>query len=98
MFLMSTTLWAIDIYDILRPIHEIIVWADGSVQSRIDRYVTDMNARVFGQTVVYTLEVTWSLIPNRANYFLSFFSEMQWLYGEHAHSTNSDSKSSSHHC
>ena len=66
MFLMSTTLWAIDIYDILRPIHEIIVWTDGSVQSRIDRYVTDMNARVFGQTVVYTLEVTWSLIPQQS--------------------------------
>jgi len=58
MFSMSTTLFAIDIYDILRPLEVVLVWTDRgeSVAERQSTYNLGVNSRVFAQTVVYTFE------------------------------------------
>jgi len=58
MFAMSTTLFVIDVYDVLRPLEVILVWTDRgeSVADRQSIYNKGLNSRVFAQAVIYIFE------------------------------------------
>ncbi|KAK0469665.1 uncharacterized protein EV420DRAFT_1472849 [Desarmillaria tabescens] len=58
MFLMSTSLWAMDIADVLGPIQAVLVDSQGSFSERFSGYIyTEQNNRVVAQTFIYTFEL-----------------------------------------
>ncbi|KAK0446353.1 hypothetical protein EV421DRAFT_1657671, partial [Armillaria borealis] len=58
MFLMSTSLWVMDIVDVLGPLQAVLVDSQGSFSERFSDYMyTTQNNRVIAQTFIYTFEV-----------------------------------------
>ncbi|PBL03501.1 hypothetical protein ARMGADRAFT_1004235 [Armillaria gallica] len=58
MFLMSTSLWVMDIVDVLGPLQAVLVDSQGSFSERFSDYMyTTQNNRVIAQVIIYTFEV-----------------------------------------
>lgn len=59
MFLMSTSLWVMDIVDVLGPLQAVLVDSQGSFSERFSDYMyTAQNNRVIAQVIIYTFEVS----------------------------------------
>lgn len=59
MFLMSTSLWVMDIVDVLGPLQAVLVDSQGSFYERYSDYMyTTQNNRVIAQVIIYTFEVS----------------------------------------
>ena len=59
MFLMSTSLWVMDIVDVLGPLQAVLVDSQGSFSERYSDYMyTTQNNRVIAQVIIYTFEVS----------------------------------------
>ncbi|SJL09750.1 uncharacterized protein ARMOST_13131 [Armillaria ostoyae] len=57
MFLMSTSLWVMDIVDVLGPLQAVLVDSQGSFSERFSDYMyTTQNNRVIAQVIIYTFE------------------------------------------
>ncbi|KAK0480019.1 hypothetical protein IW261DRAFT_1475643 [Armillaria novae-zelandiae] len=59
MFLMSTSLWVMDIVDVLGPLQAILVDSQSNFSESFSDYMfTTQNNRVIAQTIIYTFEVS----------------------------------------
>ncbi|KAF5374777.1 hypothetical protein D9758_000078 [Tetrapyrgos nigripes] len=57
MFLMSTTLWALDLASAIQQIQIELISTDGTFSSRVGKFSNMMNTRYFAQTVMFTAEI-----------------------------------------
>lgn len=54
---MSTILWALDITDVLKGLHKILIDTDGTASERNADYLIELNPRVIIQTTIFSIEV-----------------------------------------
>ncbi|KIK51619.1 hypothetical protein GYMLUDRAFT_78125 [Collybiopsis luxurians FD-317 M1] len=56
MFLMSTTLWTLDIVDSMRGQKEVFLNPNGTIDERADEYQKELNTRIIVQTTIFSAE------------------------------------------
>lgn len=69
MFAMSTTLWALDITDILKGLRKTLIDTDGTISERSAEYSIELNSRVIIQTTIFSIEVCFKYFILREHGF-----------------------------